>query len=109
LIITGGLILLLFISQNLNIFESKTILSAKTQDRIEFELSLKKNEKFTLIEKWMDYDCHYSGNYKIKNDTLRLFGNISNIDTIYFIDKKTNRLISINDFKPRFQIEKTSP
>lgn len=108
LIITGGLILIFLITQNLNIFESKIILLAKTQDRYSSELRLKKNSNFTLVKYGMDSDCYYKGIYSIKNDTLHLFGNTQNIDTIYFIDNKTNKLISINDFKPMFVIKKIS-
>jgi len=70
---------------------------------------LKKNGKFNLVNKRMDYDCHYSGNYEIKNDTLKLNGNLKNNDTLYFIDRNTNMLISINNFREDFKIDKISP
>lgn len=103
LYVTIGFIVLFTITRNLNIFESKTILQAKTQDRYEYILSLKKNKKFKLQKKWMDKDCFFSGKYEINNDTLRLTGSIK-IDTLYFIDYKNQQLKSLNNFKQTFLI-----
>jgi hypothetical protein len=95
--ITLILVLTLTLFNNVDLFESKTIL--KAEGKFNYTLNLKKNGKFKLKQR-SNYESHYyKGKYIMRNDTLKLLNNneLSTrflIDTVYI--KKGDSLIPEN-------------
>jgi heme/copper-type cytochrome/quinol oxidase subunit 2 len=84
LLTTLIVIIPIYLSFQLNKYESPTTLYAKTQDsnrRIPCSLTLRKNQTFEIQMREIEWTCYYKGNYKIKDDTLFLLRNDIEIKT----------------------------
>jgi hypothetical protein len=93
----------MYLAMDAEKFESPTILYAQTQND-HASLRLRENGKFVATEMEIEWGCSYTGEYQIKNDTLRLLRDdiqaITHdaISNIYLIDNEKRLLYPIDKY-----------